>query len=253
MRATLRPFIWMWYKRRAPKEARNQDVPLHYLSGTLTREGERLRKGLNSTEHSIVSSCQSWGWKSRCCSPRQRRWSTNLASLMSSYQVCTELRTVWREGMKTVYFLKLHGLCVQYFVEKTYSRDVKTICIQILYIIIHIALMCSWVVMRVLCVCMCTGDARNDIYVTLEGGSFSKGTKTAERNVEVAVNVVDKSGTVIPVRTSLSLSPFPLCTGLKYESSSQSIFTFFSPHSESDSVRCRSDSVSRVYLLHLLP
>jgi hypothetical protein len=42
------------------------------------------------------------------------------------------------------------------------------------------------------------GDARNDIYVTLESGSFSKGTKTAERNVEVAINVVDRSGTVIP-------------------------------------------------------
>ena len=53
--------------------------------------------------------------------------------------------------------------------------------------------------------CVCAGDARNDIYVTLEGGSFSKGTKTAERNVEVAVSVVEKSGTVIPVRTSLSL------------------------------------------------
>ena len=45
------------------------------------------------------------------------------------------------------------------------------------------------------------GDARNDIYVTLESGSFSKGTKTAERNVEVAINVVDSTGKVIPVRT----------------------------------------------------
>ena len=43
------------------------------------------------------------------------------------------------------------------------------------------------------------GDARNDIYVTLEGGSFSKGSKTAERNVEVAINVVDSAGKVIPV------------------------------------------------------
>lgn len=43
------------------------------------------------------------------------------------------------------------------------------------------------------------GDARNDIYVTLESGSFSKGSKTAERNVEVAINVVDRAGTVIPV------------------------------------------------------
>ena len=58
--------------------------------------------------------------------------------------------------------------------------------------------------------CASAGDARNDIFVTLEGGSFSKGTKTAERNVEVAVSVVDKSGTVIPVSpssSSCSLSP----------------------------------------------
>ena len=45
----------------------------------------------------------------------------------------------------------------------------------------------------------CAGVARNDIYVTLESGSFSKGTKTAERNVEVLVNVVDSRGTLIPV------------------------------------------------------
>ena len=48
-----------------------------------------------------------------------------------------------------------------------------------------------------------SGDARNDIYVTLETGSFSKGTKTAERNVEVIVNVMDKSGTIISVSNDL--------------------------------------------------
>ena len=69
---------------------------------------------------------------------------------------------------------------------------------------------------------MCdAGDARNDIYVTLEGGTFSKGTKTAERNVEVVVNVVNNTGTVIPV--SLPLSPSP------------SLSSFRVPPAESDS------------------
>ncbi len=43
------------------------------------------------------------------------------------------------------------------------------------------------------------GDVRNDIYVTLEGGSFEKGTKRSERNVEVAVEVIDGAKQVIPV------------------------------------------------------
>ena len=43
------------------------------------------------------------------------------------------------------------------------------------------------------------GDVRNDIYVTLEGGSFEKGTKRSERNVEVAIEVIDGAKQVIPV------------------------------------------------------
>ena len=35
---------------------------------------------------------------------------------------------------------------------------------------------------------------RNDIYVTLEHGQFEKGSKRAERNVEVAIEVIDRSG-----------------------------------------------------------
>lgn len=58
-----------------------------------------------------------------------------------------------------------------------------------------------------------TGDARNDIYITLESGSFSKGSKTAERNVEVAINVVDRSGTVIPVSGVLLPQCSPLTEG----------------------------------------
>ncbi|XP_052752869.1 dedicator of cytokinesis protein 1 [Galleria mellonella] len=38
------------------------------------------------------------------------------------------------------------------------------------------------------------GDARNDLYVTLVCGSFSKGSKSSEKNIEVTVRVVDKDG-----------------------------------------------------------
>ena len=46
-----------------------------------------------------------------------------------------------------------------------------------------------------------SGDVRNDIYVTLEHGQFEKGSKRAERNVEVAIEVIDKSGKTLPVST----------------------------------------------------
>lgn len=52
-----------------------------------------------------------------------------------------------------------------------------------------------------ICDCIYTvGDVRNDIYVTLESGQFEKGSKRAERNVEVAICVIDKQGKLIPVR-----------------------------------------------------
>ncbi|XP_053619382.1 dedicator of cytokinesis protein 1 isoform X3 [Plodia interpunctella] len=38
------------------------------------------------------------------------------------------------------------------------------------------------------------GLARNDLYVTLVAGSFSKGSKSSDRNIEVAARVVDKHG-----------------------------------------------------------
>lgn len=45
------------------------------------------------------------------------------------------------------------------------------------------------------------GDARNDLYVTLCSGSFSKGGgKTSERNIELVARVVDKNGRTVPVR-----------------------------------------------------
>ena len=44
-----------------------------------------------------------------------------------------------------------------------------------------------------------TGRDRNDIYLTLEYGQFEKGSKRAERNVEIAIAVCDRDGKIIPV------------------------------------------------------
>lgn len=43
------------------------------------------------------------------------------------------------------------------------------------------------------------GDVRNDLYLTLIGGEFSKGNKTSEKNVEVTVYVCNDKGQPIPV------------------------------------------------------
>lgn len=43
------------------------------------------------------------------------------------------------------------------------------------------------------------GDVRNDLYLTLIGGEFSKGNKTSEKNVEVIVYVCNEKGQPIPV------------------------------------------------------
>jgi len=40
------------------------------------------------------------------------------------------------------------------------------------------------------------GDNRNDVYITLERGEYDKGTKTAQRNIEVCVVVVRDDGEV---------------------------------------------------------
>lgn len=42
------------------------------------------------------------------------------------------------------------------------------------------------------------GDVRNDLYLTLVCGEFSKGTKTSERNIEVTVTVCNEKGNVVP-------------------------------------------------------
>lgn len=44
------------------------------------------------------------------------------------------------------------------------------------------------------------GDARNDLYVTLCGGAYSRGGgKSSERNIELTARVVDKHGRLVPV------------------------------------------------------
>ena len=40
------------------------------------------------------------------------------------------------------------------------------------------------------------GINRNDVYITLEKGEYDKGTKTAQKNVEIAVVVVNDSGEI---------------------------------------------------------
>lgn len=44
------------------------------------------------------------------------------------------------------------------------------------------------------------GDARNDLYVTVCAGSYSRGSgKSSERNIELVARVVDRMGNTIPV------------------------------------------------------
>lgn len=43
------------------------------------------------------------------------------------------------------------------------------------------------------------GDVRNDLYLTLVNGEFTKGSKKSEKNVEVVVKVCNEKGQSIPV------------------------------------------------------
>jgi len=47
----------------------------------------------------------------------------------------------------------------------------------------------------------CTGDVRNDIYVTLMQGELKRGAggKVTDKNVEVTIMVCNQEGKVIPV------------------------------------------------------
>lgn len=44
-----------------------------------------------------------------------------------------------------------------------------------------------------------SGDKRHDIYLQLVGGYFHKGTKKADKNVEITFTIVDGEGKTIPV------------------------------------------------------
>lgn len=43
------------------------------------------------------------------------------------------------------------------------------------------------------------GDVRNDLYLTLVSGEFSKGSKSTDKNVQVTVQVCNENGQVLQV------------------------------------------------------
>jgi hypothetical protein len=47
------------------------------------------------------------------------------------------------------------------------------------------------------------GDVRNDLYLSLVSGEFSKGSKSTDKNVEVTVRVCNEKGQSIPVSISV--------------------------------------------------
>lgn len=42
------------------------------------------------------------------------------------------------------------------------------------------------------------GDVRNDLYLTLVCGEFSKGSKTSDKNIELSVAVCNEKGAIVP-------------------------------------------------------
>lgn len=50
-----------------------------------------------------------------------------------------------------------------------------------------------------LCVCVVLDDVRHDVYLTLMHGLFNKGTKRADKNVEISMEVIDEKEQVIEV------------------------------------------------------
>lgn len=47
------------------------------------------------------------------------------------------------------------------------------------------------------------GDVRNDLYLTLVSGEFSKGSKSTDKNVQVTVTVCNEKGQPLQVLTFL--------------------------------------------------
>lgn len=54
------------------------------------------------------------------------------------------------------------------------------------------------------------GDVRNDLYLTLVCGEFSKSSKTSEKNVEVTVVVCDENGQIVPNILTMGAGSSPL-------------------------------------------
>jgi hypothetical protein len=54
------------------------------------------------------------------------------------------------------------------------------------------------------------GDVRNDLYLSLVSGEFSKGSKSTDKNVEVTVRVCNEKGQSIPV-SHLCVTHSPYC------------------------------------------
>lgn len=52
------------------------------------------------------------------------------------------------------------------------------------------------------------GDVRNDLYLTLQSGEFSKGSKSTDKNVEVTVCVCKENGKVLEVSSFLYVLEF---------------------------------------------
>lgn len=50
-----------------------------------------------------------------------------------------------------------------------------------------------------ICVNLFLDTLRNDLFLTLVRGEFEKGSKTAPKNVEVRITVIDKFGKELPV------------------------------------------------------
>lgn len=62
-------------------------------------------------------------------------------------------------------------------------------------------------------VCACPDDVRHDVYLTLCNGLFNKGTKRADKNVQVDVEVLNDKDEVLEVgSTVLCVKKFRLST-----------------------------------------
>lgn len=51
-------------------------------------------------------------------------------------------------------------------------------------------------------------DVRHDVYLTLDHGVFNKGTKRADKNVEIDMEIIDEKDQVISVRLQIEYISF---------------------------------------------